>query len=523
VKQAGYNDNTPKQIGEKTERATMNTQLPMRAIALSLLFASGCQAPVPLHHLKTPLFAMGQTDAPVPTMVVGQPSAASGQLTVRFDGELARLAQGRRIQATVADVEKVVVTVTPQGGSPVSKTVLKAAITGGQTSVTFDGLPPGNATVTITAFDAAGVNIGSTSQQATIAVGQVATVDVGLQLNPSFVAGGSTGGGASTGGLTANVALTDGITITGSGPDVPQLAGTSHHDFWVTAMALDGQGNAWVGTSKYTGPEMVMIGGLVKMAPSGEVLAQLNFNSHMLDIAVAPDGYIWAVTEWNNDPAMPGDLLRIAPDGTITEIFDVPPGLKSLAVDSAGHAWVSGDGIPRRYDVSQVQPVAELTQLDQWDVLDMAFDSHDHLWILKREAVECWSQDGTRLTSIPLAQPNSFDFGRYSITVDTHDNVWVVTPDTSLRKIGHAGQVMGGWQGFGASGFLTLGFNSQLLMPDPMGGVWVRSETSVQKVNANGQTVATLALSSASMPGGLVAGPAGVWFSNGSQIFHFAR
>lgn len=32
----------------------MNPQLPLRAIALSVMFASGCQAPVQLHQLKQP-------------------------------------------------------------------------------------------------------------------------------------------------------------------------------------------------------------------------------------------------------------------------------------------------------------------------------------------------------------------------------------------------------------------------------------------------------------------------------------
>jgi streptogramin lyase len=255
-------------------------------LALSLLLASGCQAPMQLHQLKQPLFAVGQADHPVPALVVGHPSAASGQLTVRFDGELARLSQGRRIQATVADVEKVVVTVTPANGAAVSQTVLKAELNNGQTSVTFNGLPPGDATITITAFDAANANIGSTTRTATVTVGQVATLDVALQLSPTIVSSGGGSSSPTTGGLTTNVTLQDGAVV----QNLPDggVVETFAMPFHPWEIASNGRDDIWVTGSN---SESIV---LAKIAPTGAIERLItNVGDLTGSVCVDADGDAW--------------------------------------------------------------------------------------------------------------------------------------------------------------------------------------------------------------------------------------
>jgi hypothetical protein len=496
----------------------MNPRLPMRAIALSVLFASGCQAPMQLHQLKQPWFALEQADQAVPTLVVGHPAAASGQLTVRFDGELARLGQARRIQATVADVEKVVVTVLPQGGAAVSQTVLKAAISDGQTTVTFAGLPPGAATVNITAYDVNGANLGATVKSVTIAAGQVTDLAVPLQLNPTYVVGGGSSGGATSGGLAANVTLTDGLTITGSGSSVPTLASTFHHAYWGSALAIDAQGNVWVGAARVL-PDERMAGGLVKFSPTGEVLAQLNFDSEVMDIEVDAQGYVWLVTEVNREAPL-GDLFRVAPDGTIAEAFVVNWGVKSLALDSQGRAWVNDLGVPRRYTAGQLAP--QVSMSPGGAVIDLAIDSQDRVWLLTASGLECRNQDGTLVRAIASPSAHAAPYGPFGLTIDNQDNVWILDADGTLRKFGSNGASLGTWNGFGATGFLTFGFSSQLLMADPAGGVWVRNPDALVKLSANGTEVSRLTFSAERPPGGLAVGPSGVWISYGPQVHHFA-
>lgn len=496
----------------------MNPQLPLRAIALSVMFASGCQAPVQLHQLKTPLFAMGQADPSAPAQVIGQASLASGQLTVRFDGALSRLAQGRRIQATVADVEKVVVTVTPQGATPVSKTVLKTAITGGQTSVTFDGLPPGNAAVTISAFDAAGVNIGSTSQQATITAGQVASLDIGLQLSPTYVPSGGSGGSSNSGAIATNIQLLDGLNISASGPEIPTHAGSYNQEAWGTALAIDAQGNAWVGSKLELYPDD--FGRLVKYSPSGEVLVDLAFESAVMDLAIDPQGDIWMATEID-EPS--GDhMFRLAPDGTIIESFAVVSGMKAIAMDMTGWPWVSNHGAPQRFKPGQRTPIEWFNFYMNDMTVDLSVDSHGHVWLVSDTAVECYQADGTRLTTFATSGLGVDQaFASCAITVDVGGDVWAIDSHNVLRKFNHAGVKQGEWPGYGRAGLTTFGASSQRLMPDPRGGVWVRSQSTLTRLDAAGQVVTTFTFSADKPAGGLAVDASGLWMSYGGQVHRF--
>lgn len=124
-----------------------------RGILVALVLAlAGCQTPVGLHQIKQPLFALGAEAPGVVAPAGGAATAArSGALTVSIQGALAGLRK-RAVLATVADVERVTVSVQV-GGDTVDRTVERAALAAGQTSVTFIGLPVGTATVT--AYDVA--------------------------------------------------------------------------------------------------------------------------------------------------------------------------------------------------------------------------------------------------------------------------------------------------------------------------------------------------------------------------------
>lgn len=110
-------------------------------------------------------------------------------------------------QATSADVASLQVTVTPASGEPITQTVAKGA------NAEIDNIPVGAASLTVIALDANANNIGSATQSdIEVVAGQVATVDLSLQLDPTVIQG----GGSQTGGIAVNISLLDGATVSAS-------------------------------------------------------------------------------------------------------------------------------------------------------------------------------------------------------------------------------------------------------------------------------------------------------------------
>jgi hypothetical protein len=343
----------------------------LKSLALGVLITSGCQSTLPLHAMRQPVFAMGQHGEPAGVAIATRPNATVGGLTVSFQRELAQWT--RRVLATVGDVEKVIVTVKPTGAADVSQTVLKAAIANGQTSVSFQSLPPGVATVTITAFDATDASIGTVTRSTTVTAGQTATVDVTLQLAPTIVSGSSGGGSTpTTGGIATNVTIQDGPVVTplpGGGvlekhtlPFQPyEIAGNGGDAFWVTGasgqtpvlaklsttgaieclvtdvaglvgpLCVDADGDAWVMVSNEAGQSV-----MAEYNGAGTKLSQVplsqdfmtHFGPHM---QMDSDRNIYAI----GAPHMGG--ARQAPDGTFNPILTSGTTLRPGTLDDL---WV---------------------------------------------------------------------------------------------------------------------------------------------------------------------------------------
>lgn len=454
----------------------MNPQVPMRAIALSLLFASGCQAPVQLHQLKQPWFALGQADPAVPSLVAGQPSSASGQLSVRFDGELARLAQARRIQATVAEVDSVVVKVLPQGGTEVSQTVAKTALDNGQTSVTFQGLPPGAVTITITAFDAAGANIGSITKTATVAAGLVTTVDVALQLSPTF-AGGSNGGGGTptTGGLATNVTIIDGPALPMPSPGAQLGRYMIGSNPW--GISLDSAGNAWVILAGFQN------GRVVQVAPNGTTLRTVSVGMGLLDVAVDAQDQVWVLDiDQVSSSTDEITLYRLKSDGTVLGSEAVYAAANSaLVTDSSRQVWLMLDGGTSLRKMAPSGAVAkEIT-----------------------------------LSGVPGDTTDGF-------AVAANGEIWVVYPQSrQVRRFDENGVLL-------SSETLANGLTPSKVVVDPNGGAWVAASFQggdiagkLLKMGADGRLSQTHDLGYA-MPMDMVAHQGTIWVGSGSELFRFA-
>lgn len=492
----------------------MNPQLPMRAIALSLLFASGCQAPVQLHRLQQPLFALGQADQAVPAVAANLPAAASGRLTVRFDGALAQLSQGRRIQATVADVDKVVVTVTPQGGAATSKTVLEAAITGGQTSVSFDGLPPGAVTITISAFDAAGGNIGAIVQAATVAAGLVTTVDMTLQLNPTFAGGGNGGGGTpTTGGLATSITISDGPTLPSPTPGT--LLGRYMTGFNPWGISLDRAGNAWVIRAGFQDGKMVQV------APNGTTLRTVSVGMGLADVAVDAQDQVWVldidqfIAPWLGDIIT---LYRLSSDGTILGSEAVPAvANRALVSDPNGNVWLMLDGGSRLRKMAASGAVAKevvLAGAYGGYTEGFAVAPNGEIWVAYPQShqVRRYDENGAVLSIETLA-----DGGQPSrLVVDADGVAWVTA---YVEGPEFPGKLMK----FGADGRLSqtfdLGYNIPSDLVAHQGAVWASSGSDVYRLAPGGNAPA-LVLSNAETIS-MAAGSSGIWLGY-PDLLHLA-
>jgi sugar lactone lactonase YvrE len=435
-----------------------------KAIALSLLLTSGCQAPMPLHQMKQPWFALGQADPLVPATAANLPASASGQLTVRFDGELARLAQGRRIQATVADVDSVLVTVLPQGGTEVIQTVPKTSLINGQTSVTFQGLPPGDATITITAFDAAGANIGSIIRTATVTTGQVTTVDATLQLNPSIIGGGTGGGGTTTtGGLAASVTLSNGPAVTA--PAIGDSLGAFALDGYPWSVAVDSAGQAWVG-----GGDGQLGGKLWQVAPNGAVLRNLPFDGGVGTVAIDGQGQIWALEQNGNTSVIPVfTLYRYNADGVrLSSLqFDAYLNALTLKTDANGRVWVYSLTEDRLFKMAPDGTIESETALDGLTTAyadDFAIGANGEVWVTYSalDQICRFSSVGNRLNTTPV--PTGLNPGK--VSVDSGGNAWVHSTAQAQPKL---------WR-FDPSGTLVethdIGYTPGLTLMIHQGDVW---------------------------------------------------
>jgi hypothetical protein len=155
---------------------------------------------------------------------VADPDGRTGQVTVSLRGLIANL-KARRVLATVADIDHVVVVLQQAGQPDRTQVVPKTSLNSGQATATFTGLTPGPATITMTAYDAAGANIGSATQPVTVVVDNVTPVEMTVTLVPTVATPAPSGGGTSgTGSVTVTGTFVDGPIVSPS--PTPTPAGT---------------------------------------------------------------------------------------------------------------------------------------------------------------------------------------------------------------------------------------------------------------------------------------------------------
>ena len=483
------------------------------ALTCSLVLLSACSERV---SFLAPKFQMGPNNAQALVVTPDGDVHESGKLTVSIRGFLDNLSKKRRLLATLADVEKVVVEVSASGLS-FSQTIEKADINSGTTSATFTGIPEGAATVTMKAYNASNQLIGQASKATSVTAGNTTTVEIQLQLDPTYTQPPTGGGSSNTGSITANGTIIDGgvfntyplahspggIAVDGSGKfwvansnttqHLSQFAAdgtfTSHFDggssMGSSQVAFDSQGNIWTGG--YTGIQKWTPDAQALLTPT---LTEETAGEHLNSLAVDPFDAVWV--HWA--PMSFGALhvvSKFGPDGTF--LAKLTPGpepkgdIQRIAVDSQGQLWVCG------FTTDSTTGTVTISTLAKYS------PTGEELGVYQLPA-----------GSMP-----------YSLAIDSQDHVWVcLTIDGQVMKFAQDGTVLGTYK----AGDVAVG-----IALDTADNAWVVGGESIAKLSPDGSLVALFALPPTEDPyvgmaNSLAAGSSGVWVVDqlGQQLHHLA-
>lgn len=468
-------------------------RIPCLVVALAL---AGCQTPLALHQMKQPLFTLGADSPGDGVTITGHPAQDQpvGQLMVSLQGALASMR--RRVLASVADVDHVTVVVAV-GGATYSKTVDKTALTAGQTSVTFDSLPVGSATVTITAYDLNGQAIGTTSKHATVTAGQVASVDIKLQLDPTILP--STGGGstATTGGLTTNITVVDGAVMNAP---LPANAATHQVGLFPAAVAVDASGNVWIG-----GMLQDLSGGVVKLSPTGQELARLSFETRVTSLTIDAAGHLWVADDVSQSQGL---LWEFLPDGTEMGHWPIGPGAKQIAVTTTGEVHILNEYSIRHDMFTKAGGLMPLANT----VTSASLFTVGANWGLA---------DGSIYQNAPLAQDcihlMPSDFHPAEALVDAAGNYWALgmATESGLKQFDRSGNVLASIPNISGALLEPSQPDFQRLAIDASGDLWVTNGTELVHVAGDGTLVGSYAYPRTCL--GVAAGVSGLWVMDGSD------
>lgn len=168
--------------------------------------------------------------------------ATTGSVTIDVGRALlAALPARRRLLATTADIDHVVVILRMPNQADRMQFVSQAQVAAGATTVTFSGLPAGTATLVVTAFDAIGTALGTGTQSAAVAVGQTTALALDVAIDPGVVAN-AAGGGA----VEVAISFSNGTAATAAST-CPTPAGTVVATWTMPAWGLyaDGRGKVY--------------------------------------------------------------------------------------------------------------------------------------------------------------------------------------------------------------------------------------------------------------------------------------
>lgn len=331
---------------------------------------AGCQAGPPSG--SAPTYRFGLDALRVET--AGAPEAKSeeiahssrsdqppGAIVVNFSGALATAR--RRLLATVADVDQVVVTLTAPGEPQRTMKVPSSAIAGGQTTVTFMGLAPATWVINVQAIDAGGTVIGETADTANVTAGLTTQVAIDVLLSPEYTSpstdSGTAGDGGKPGGISIGANFCDGPALESPLPLPAVLSADGAFGFGPASnayphhIALASGGDIWVGDGRngwYTGSPSA---DLVCYASDGTERVRLNFGQAVPGglsggpgaMQIDMEGNLWVARMVAREVTGDRGVVKLAPDGTILGHFLKDRHVFGLSAAPGGDIWVEAQQI----------------------------------------------------------------------------------------------------------------------------------------------------------------------------------
>lgn len=414
----------------------------------------------------------------------GSQQAASGhRLRVDLGAFLATFSAPaqRRLLATTADIDKLVLTVMQAGLPDQTATLTREQIASGVADFTFSELPAGNAIVFVVAYDAAGLPIGSAAQVVVISETASSVAELTVQLVPSSATGGP--GGT----LVTKTTFLDGP------PPSPQPAGT-------VLMELDTLGvphelNPAPGGGMFVSTHLLnqqMAGNIkyaffnttVRVAEDGTELDRyIGLHSRPATQAYSPStGQLWLT--W-------GDGRLIQPDGTNTWLG---VNVTRIALDSVGNAYGTDTFLTAK-PIYKVTPAGVKTMTSMTGHRALTVDAVGNLWTT-------WADGAAVATSLRRYAPNETLLGTHpvpghirQIDAAPSGEIWVIheaAGTTTNPYFAEAGPSSSHVSKLAADGTLlgTYAVSARRLAFDANGDVWVAGDT-LTKLSSNGQVLAS--------------------------------
>lgn len=454
---------------------TMNEATPAQASSLPLGHAdtssSGPSAP---------------TEAPI----------SASTLTVDLAQTLASLHAPSGLHLLAAtDLNHVVVTLNIPGQSPRMRVVTRKEIDHGQKEVVFVSVPPGHASITVTAYNPEGATIGTATQDAVVVPGKGTIVSIhalpaALPSSPSSGSSTHGSGGASP------------TTMSPSPTAAPAAAGTILKTFEtggrpIQSLFADPAGRLYAYKTLDSGEAVVYQysadGQLVGSFPIAYGHGGVGSPPGRIEMAFTPQtGGLWYA---------PGPKHL---DDTLGDTFPAFLGSSAaLVLDPSGDAFfVSGKYVRR------CTPMGDVTSTAIQSDGGLVIDSAGRFWTTWRDSLSSptinqlrtHAADGTLLQTVTLPYPG------LRLKADTLGNIWVLAAGKIFRV--------------DANGTIgpVLDTIARDFVVDPLDRVWLAGVDGLTLLSSDSAVLHVF-----SVPGHCVARDEHtLWVTNGSEIMQVA-
>jgi sugar lactone lactonase YvrE len=310
--------------------------------------------------------------------------------------------------------------------------------TTGANTISFNGTSATVTSASTTSVDAQVPNAATTGPLTLQTVSSWPAVSAGTYtVVASGTSLGAYGVGASPYGMAVDtsgnlwVCNSGGTTVSKLGPDGTLLATYPVGASAPFAIAFDGSGNAWITT--YTTP-----GNVVRMAPDGTILGTTSVGTNPVGIEFDPSGNAWVSNYGDNT------VSKLTPTGAFIANYSIgvnPSQASGLAIDSSGNVWV---GIYNRARVVKLAPNGSTlgTFVVGNNPASLAFDAGGNLWVTMEGDNRLYkmASDGTVMANYAAGT------GPRGLAIDAFGNPWVCNVGTNqVTKMSSTGLILGAY------------------------------------------------------------------------------